>query len=155
LGLSLITTCIGMLTPMALAVVINQAIPDSNQRLLTELGLVLIAASLGTGLFGLSQGLVAIRSAIAVDATAESAIWDKLLKLRTSFFKQFSSGDLLSRVMAVNDINRTLNGVVLQSLLSSVMALLNLGLLFYFNSKLALIGVGLAVITGITTVVSG
>jgi NHLM bacteriocin system ABC transporter ATP-binding protein len=155
LGLSLITTCIGMLTPMALAVVINQAIPDSNQRLLTELGLVLIAASLGTGLFGLSQGLVAIRSAIAVDATAESAIWDKLLKLRTSFFKQFSSGDLLSRVMAVNDINRTLNGVVLQSLLSSVMALLNLGLLFYFNSKLALIGVGLAVVTGITTIVSG
>jgi NHLM bacteriocin system ABC transporter ATP-binding protein len=154
-GLSLVISCVGMLTPMAMAIVINQAIPDSNQRLLTELGFVLIAASLGAGLFGLSQGVVAIRSAIALDATAESAIWDKLLKLRASFFKQFSSGELLSRVMAVNDINRSLNGVVLQSMLSSVMAFLNLGLLFYFSSRLAFIGVGLAVLTGIITIISG
>lgn len=155
IGLSLITTLIGMLTPLAMSMVMDQAIPDSNQRLLTELGLALVAASLGAGLFGLSRGLVSIRTAIALDARTESSLWDKLLKLRASFFKRYSSGDLLSRVMAVSEINRVLNGAALQSLLSSVMALLNLGLLFYYSSKLAMIGIGIGASTATVTIIGG
>jgi ATP-binding cassette subfamily C protein len=154
IGLSLIATFIGMLTPLAVAMVMDEAIPDANHRLLIELGLVLLAANLGAGLFGISRGIVTIRTAMTVDATTESAVWDKLLKLHTSFFKQFSSGDLLSRAMAVSEINRTLNGAVLQSLFSSIMALLNLGLLLYFSSKLALIAVALAVSICVITVIS-
>jgi ATP-binding cassette subfamily C protein len=148
-------TLIGMLTPLSMAMVMDRAIPDSNRRLLMELGLALVAASLGVGLFGLSRGLVTIRAAIAVDATTESSIFDKLLKLPASFYKRYSSGDLLSRVMAVGEINRVLNGAALQSLLSSVMALLNLGLLFYYSSKLAMIAIGLAVATAIVTIIGG
>jgi len=155
IGLSLIITLLGMLTPMAVAMVMDHAIPDSNQGLLLQLGLILVTASLGAGLFGLSRGLVTIRTALAVDATAEAALWDKLLKLRASFFKQYSSGDLLSRVMTVNDINRTLNGAALQSLFSSVTAGLNFGLLFYFSPKLAMIAVALAAAISIVTVIGG
>ena len=155
IGLSVLITLIGMLTPMAMATVMDKAIPDSNERLLMELGLALVAASFGVGLLGLSRGLVAIRASIAVDATTESSVWDKLLKLRASFYKGYSRGDLLSRVMAVSEINGTLNGAVLQSLLSSLMALLNLGLLVYYSSKLAMIAVGLAVLTAMVTIVGG
>ena len=155
IGLSLIATLIGMLTPMAMAMVMDKAIPDSNQRLLAELGLALVAASLGMSLFELSYGLVTIRTAIGVDATTESTLWDRLLKLRASFYKRYSIGDLLSRVMAVSEINRVLNGASLRSLLSSVMALLNLGLLFYYSSKLAVIALGIAFCTAIVTIIGG
>ncbi len=90
-----------------------------------------------------------------MDAATESSLWDKLLKLRASFYKRYSSGDLLSRVMTVSEINRVLNGAALQSMLSSVMALLNLGLLFYYSSKLAMIAIGLAVATAIVTIIGG
>jgi NHLM bacteriocin system ABC transporter ATP-binding protein len=153
--LSLSITLIGMLTPLALASVMNQAIPDSNQRLLLELGLALVAASFGSGLFELSRTVIAIRIGITVDARAESLIWDKLLKLKTSFFKGYSSGDLLSRVTAVTEINKTLNGAALQSVLSSVMTLLNLGLLFYFSPRLATIAFGLGLSVAAVTIVGG
>jgi ATP-binding cassette subfamily C protein len=155
IGLSLTATLIGMLTPQAMAMVMDKAIPDSNQRLLLELGLALVAASIGMGLFELSYGLIAIRTAIGVDATTESTLWDRLLKLRASFYKRYSVGDLLSRVMAVSEINRVLNGASLRSLLSSVMALLNLGLLFYYSSRLALVALGIAFCTAIVTIVGG
>jgi ATP-binding cassette subfamily C protein len=154
-GLSLIISLIGMLTPMALATVMDQAIPDSDRGLLIEFGLVLLAASLGSGLFGISRGLVTIRTAVAVDATAEAALWDKLLKLRPSFFRQYTSGDLLTRVTAVTEMNRALNASALQSLLSSVTAALNFGLLLYFSPKLALIAFGLGVAVSIVAFVGG
>jgi ATP-binding cassette subfamily C protein len=154
-ALSLLTTLIGMLIPFAMAIVMDSAIPDSNRRLLLELGLALAAGSLGVGLFGLSQGLVTIRTAITVDSRTESSLWDRLLKLRVAFYKQYSSGDLLSRVMAVSEINKALNGAALQSLLSSLMSLLNLGLLFYYSSKLAIIGIGIAGAVAAVTISGG
>jgi len=133
----------------------DKAIPDSNQRLLAELGLALVAASIGMGLFELASGLVTIRAAVGVDATTESTLWDRLLKLRASFYKRYSIGDLLSRVMAVSEINRVLNGASLRSLLGSVMALLNLGLLFYYSPKLAMIALGIAFCTAVVTIIGG
>ncbi len=73
-GLSLIMTLTGMLIPISMALVMDQAIPESDRRLLTELGLALVASSIGAGLFGFSRGLVTIRAAIALDAAAESAL---------------------------------------------------------------------------------
>ena len=155
LGLSVLVSLIGMLTPMATALVLDTAIPDSNQRLLLELGLGLIAASVGIGLLALAQGVVAIRMSIATDAVTQSAMWDRLLALRPSFFKRFSSGDLLSRTSAVGDITRELNGTTLKSMLASLMAVLNLGLLFYYSASLAWIAVGMALLTAMVTVAGG
>src|SRR5262249_58405458 len=60
-----------------------------------------------------------------------------------------------SRVMAVSEINRALNGAVLQSTLASVMALLNLGLLFYYSPRLAVIGASMGVAIVIVTIIGG
>ncbi|MBD95910.1 MAG: NHLP bacteriocin export ABC transporter permease/ATPase subunit [Acidobacteria bacterium] len=155
LGLSLIVTLIGMLTPMATALVMDTAIPDSDRRLLLELGLGLAAASFGVGLLSLAQSIVAIRLSTAADSATQTAVWDRLLGLKASFFKRFSSGDLLSRVSAVGEINQQLNGTTLGTMLASLMAALNLGLLLYYSSRLALIAVGLAIVTAIVTVVGG
>ena len=155
LGLSVLVSIIGMLTPMATALVLDTAIPDSNQRLLLELGLGLIAASVGLGLLSLAQGVVAIRMSVATDAVTQAALWDRLLSLRPSFFKRFSSGDLLSRASAVGDITRELNGTTLGTMLSGLMAALNLGLLIYYSASLAWIAVAMALVTGGATVVGG
>ena len=155
LGLSVLVSMIGMLTPMATALVLDTAIPDSDQRLLLELGLGLNTASIGLGLLSLAQGVVAIRMSVATDAATQSALWDRLLSLRPSFFKRFSSGDLLSRASAVGDITRELNGTTLGTMLSSLMAVLNLGLLLYYSASLAWIAVAMALLTGSVTVVGG
>src|SRR2546427_6877270 len=68
IGLSGLATLIGMLVPLAMGLVMDQAIPDSNRTLLLQLGLALVASSLGTALFGLSRGLIVIRTAVSTDA---------------------------------------------------------------------------------------
>lgn len=155
ISLAVAATLVGMLMPLATALVMDSAIPNADRRLLGELGLALLAAALGTAIFELAQGFVTIRMAIASDAKAQSAVWDRLLNLRVSFFARFTTGDLLSRVTAVSEVTRQLNGATIQSLMAALMSALNLLLLAYFSLRLAMIAVGLAAALAAVTIIGG
>ncbi|MBW4511293.1 MAG: NHLP bacteriocin export ABC transporter permease/ATPase subunit [Scytonematopsis contorta HA4267-MV1] len=145
-------TLLGMLTPVATGIIMGNAIPDSDGRLLLQIGLVLLVAAFGAALFQLVQGFAILRMETAVDISIQAAVWDRLLKEPVSFFRQYTTGDLVSRVSSISTIRRQLSGRTLISLISSIFALFYLGQLFYYNSQLALVAVVVAIITlSITT----
>jgi NHLM bacteriocin system ABC transporter ATP-binding protein len=145
-------TLLGMLTPQATAILIDNAIPDSDRGLLLQVGLGLLVAALGIALFRLAQGFALLRVETVSDASTQAAVWDRLLNLPISFFREYTTGDLQSRVSSISTIRRQLSGTTLINLVTSLFALLNLGLLFYYSVKLALVAVGFAVVAlAITT----
>ncbi len=144
-------TVLGMLVPLGTARIMDDAIPDADNRLLLEIGLGLGAAVLGQAIYRLSEGIVLLRIGIGSEAQMQSALWDRLLRLRPSFFRRFSSGDLQSRVMAVDDIGRDISGNVLTTLFSSFLSLLNLGLLWYLSAPLTILAIGVAAVLIVTT----
>lgn len=148
-------TLLGMLTPQAMAVLVDQAIPGADRSLLRQIGLGLLAAALGVTVFRLAQGIAMMRLETAADARTQSAVWDRLLGLQLSFFRRFSTGDLQSRVTAISQIRSHLGGATLRSLFSSLVLLLNLGLLLYYSPLLTLVAVGAALVSGAIAVVSG
>ncbi len=154
-GTGVAATLLGMFTPQATAVLVDHAIPDANQLLLWQLGLGLLAAALGSAVFRLSQGIAMMRIETGADAATQAAVWDRLLNLRLSFFRQYSTGDLQSRVTAVSQIRSYLGGTTMRTLFSSVILMLNLGLLLYYSPRLTLVAVGVAAVSAVVTVVSG
>lgn len=148
-------TLLGMLVPQATAVLVNEAIPYSNEGLLTQIGVGLLAAAVGGTVFHLAQAVASMRIETVSDASLQAAVWDRLLKLRTSFFRQYSVGDLNSRVSGIGAIRRTLSGTALQSLFTGFFALLNLGLLFYYSSQLAVLALVVAIGVMVFTILSG
>jgi NHLM bacteriocin system ABC transporter ATP-binding protein len=149
------TSLLGMLTPQATAILIDNAIPDANRGLLIQIALGLLATAFGSTLFQLAQGIAIMRVETFADSSTQAAVWDRLLNLKASFFRQYSIGDLNSRVSAVTQIRQKLSSTVLKSIFSSLFALLNLGLLFYYNASLALIATLVASINIAITLVSG
>lgn len=147
-------TLVGMVTPQATAILIDQAIPNADQQILVQIGLGLFATALGAALFQLMQGFAIQRLETIADAVTQSAIWDRLLNLKVSFFRQYAIGDLSARVSAVSQIRQKLSSTLLKSLFSSIFALLNLGLLFFYSSPLALVATLVALINMAVTVVS-
>jgi NHLM bacteriocin system ABC transporter ATP-binding protein len=147
-------TLLGMFTPQATAILIDNAIPDSDRGLLLQLGLALVAVAFGQVTFELARGIVTLRVENAADAALQPAVWDSLLNLRPSFFREYSSGDIQSRVLAVGHIRRKLSGATQRTLFSGVFALLNLGLMFVYSWQLALIACMVAVVAIAVTTVS-
>ncbi|MBH8563491.1 NHLP bacteriocin export ABC transporter permease/ATPase subunit [Nostoc sp. CENA67] len=148
-------TLLGMLTPQATAIIMDNAIPDSDRGLLLQIGLGLLVAALGTALFQMAQGFAILRTETATDATTQAATWDRLLNLPISFFRQYTTGDLLSRVTSISTIRRQLGGRILINLFSSLFTLFYLGQLFYYNYKLAFVAVAVAVIAIAVTTIFG
>ena len=150
----LAATLLGMVIPQATAILIDSAIPDGDRGMLWQLGLALFAVAIGQTAFEMARGVVSLRVETAADATLQPAVWDNLLSLKPSFFRQYSSGDIQSRVLSVGKIRRQISGATLRTVFSSVFGLLNLGLMFVYSWQLALIACVLALITVFVTIVS-
>jgi NHLM bacteriocin system ABC transporter ATP-binding protein len=148
-------TIVGMVTPQATAILIDQAIPSGDRKLLWQIAIGLLSTAFGATLFQMTQSFAIQRLETFADASTQAAMWDRLLKLRVSFFRQYSTGDLSARVSAVSQIRQKLSSTLLKSLFSSVFSLLNLGLLFYYSIPLALVAVIVALINATVTIVSG
>ncbi|MGF1457426.1 MAG: NHLP bacteriocin export ABC transporter permease/ATPase subunit [Leptolyngbyaceae cyanobacterium] len=148
-------TLIGMLVPQAAAALVDTVVPYGDRPLLVQIGLGLLAAALGASSFRLAQAIATMRVETASDAHLQAAVWDRLLKLRTSFYRDYATGDLNSRVSSITAIRRKLSGSALQGLFAGAFSLLNLGLLFYYSPPLALIALLVALVILVVTVASG
>lgn len=146
---------LGMLTPQAIAILIDKAIPDADRGLLLQIAFGLAAAAFGGMLFQLAQGFTIIRLETFADSSTQTAVWDRLLNLKAGFFRAYSVGDLNSRVSAIGQIRRRLGSTVLRTIFSSLFSLLNLGLLFYYSMTLALVASAVALVNLAIAIISG
>ncbi|MBW4641610.1 MAG: NHLP bacteriocin export ABC transporter permease/ATPase subunit [Goleter apudmare HA4340-LM2] len=152
--LGILASLLGMVTPQATAILVNDAIPDSDRSLLSQLGLALFAAAFGQATFQLAQQIITLRVENAADASLQPAVWDRILKLSPGFFRNYASGDLVNRLLVVTQIRSQLSGSTQRTLLTGAFALLNLVLMIVYSWQLALVGVGLTVLVIIVTILS-
>jgi NHLM bacteriocin system ABC transporter ATP-binding protein len=130
---------LGMLIPYATAILIDNAIPDSDKGLLLQIGMGLLAAALGTVLFRLSQNLALLRLETIAESSAQTAVWDRLLSLPIVFARRYTAGDLFSRVLSVITMRGQFSGPLITKSMSGLFAMLYLGLLFIYSWKLSII----------------
>ncbi len=150
----IVGSLLGMIVPQATALLVDNAIPDSDRSLLGQIGLALFALLLGRTGFAMSQGILTLRVENAASGALQPAIWDRLLRLSPAFFRDYSSGDLVNRTLSVNQIRQKLSGGTQRTLLSALFALLNGVLMFVYSWQLALVGVGIALLTTVVTTVA-
>jgi NHLM bacteriocin system ABC transporter ATP-binding protein len=139
LWLGIAAIVLGMLTPQAISLLINQAIPTANRAFVLKIGFGLLVVSFAVAVFQLVQRRVILRVQTIADLTAQAALWDHVLKLKLSFFRQYPSGDLRNRILSINQIRDLLGGVTLSTLFTSLFSLLNLGLLFAYSVPMAIV----------------
>lgn len=148
-------TIAGMVVPQATGILIDTAIPDADRGLLLQLTLALFAASFGNALFRLTQGINLGRFEVYSLLNLQSAMWDRVLKLRLAFFRNYSSGEMLSRVNSITQIRDKLGADKLDVISKSFFSLLNLGLLFVYSPPLAAVGLAVAILTALVTSIAG
>lgn len=150
----IIGTLLGMATPQAMAILINHAIPNGDRILLLQIALGLLALAFGQTTLNFSQGLISLRVSNGINHTLQTAIWDRLLRLSPSLIRQFTIGDLLVRIMAINQIYSLVSGATQRTLLNGLFSLLNLGLMFIYSFPLTLVALAITFLAVILTVIS-
>lgn len=143
---------LGLVTPVITGVIFNTVIPEAERVQLGHMVAALLGCAAATGLFGLVRGLTVLRVESRMEASVQSAVWDRLLKLPTSFFRRFTAGNLASRAGGISEIRRLLSGATISSLLGGLFSVFQLGLLFYYDAGLAVWALGLTFVALLITI---
>lgn len=146
-GVAFIGAILGLVTPLTMSMLIDDVIPDADKNQLMFLTLGLIAIAIADATFDITQGIASQRFSGKNTLSIQSAVWDRLLALPTSFFKQYPTGELSNRANGITQIMSILSASVMNAGLSGVFSLVYLVMLFWYSSQLAWMALGLVFLT--------
>jgi NHLM bacteriocin system ABC transporter ATP-binding protein len=151
--LGIISALIALFIPISTGYIFNNVIPNSSIDDLTQIALILIILALSMGILDFAQAISVLRLEGILTYKLQSAIWDRILSLKVSFFQKYDAGNLAERSMGIDKIRTVLSGSVLDALISFIFSFFFLALLFYYSLDLALVGLALGLIIVTFTVI--
>lgn len=145
----------GVATPYATGIIFDQLIPGSERTQLVMICAFLLIIGFSTALFTFARSFAVLRLEGKMDASIQAAVWDRLLGLPVSFFRDYSSGDLAQRSLGIAVIRQTITGSTLTAILSGIFSIFSFALMFYYSFTLALLASGLVLCACGVTVCCG
>ncbi len=137
---------LGLLAPIFTAIIFDRVVPGAERGQLLLLTLGLVVSAFAAALFQFTRGIAILRVEGRMDSAVEAGVWDRLLSLPVPFFRGYTAGDLATRAMGVGMMRRILTGVVVSTILTSVFSFFNLGLLFFYDVRLAAVAAVLVLV---------
>lgn len=130
---------LGLLTPYLTGILFETVIPAGARGQVIQISWILIVCALTILIFNITKGVALMRFEGRMDATVQAAVWDRLLALPVTFFRNYSAGDLTNRGMGINAIRQILSGATINSIISSIFSVFNLALMFHYSWRLTLL----------------
>ncbi|MDB5079877.1 MAG: bacteriocin system transporter, ATP-binding protein [Chloroflexi bacterium] len=132
--------------PIMTGFAFDTVIPSANSSYLIQVlaGLVVVAISLAS--FQVIRGVAILRLESKLDISIQAGLWNRLLSLPTTFFRQYSVGDLANRANGIDQIRTLISGTVITTILGTIFSSFSLILLFTYDAGLAGVAVGLVVL---------
>ena len=135
--MGLIASVLSLVAPYATGVVFDSIIPGSERDQLLQAVALIVASAVATAFISTTRAYALLRVEGKLDFNTQAALWDRLLNLPVTFFRNYSAGDLANRSLAVSQIRAMLSGTVVTSMLSGLFSVTSLALLFYYSAMLA------------------
>jgi NHLM bacteriocin system ABC transporter ATP-binding protein len=128
---------LSLAVPMGTGYLFERVYPAADRSQMVQVTLLLFVCALVTLLFNAMRSFTMLRIESTAGAELQSAVWDRLLSLPVTFFRNYKAGDLAARINGINDMRRLVSGTVVTTLLSSLFSVFNAVLLFYYSPSMA------------------
>ena len=117
---TLLSTLLGMVSPVVNQIVFGPVVQSGTTSIIFPITSLLLGISVAQLLLGTMKSLVMSRISTKLDVPLQAAIMMRVLSLPASFFTQYETGALSSRISSVATISLTLQNLLLSTALSSL-----------------------------------
>ena len=146
---------IKLLPALALGFVANHVVAGESAGALYAVAATLAGFGLLGALLHLFQGSAMMRLEGRSASRVEAAFWDRLMRLPPNILHRHPAGDLAMSGMTFQNLRDGLQGVVADSLLSTIFLLPVFGVIFFYDSTLGVIALVFSVASLLVTVALG
>ncbi len=144
-----VTALLALIPPILMQIIFDNIIVTSDRGRLFDIGLVMLVTIVVTGMFEMTKRFTLLRFEAKFDSQIQAAFWARILRLPILFFRQFTPGELVSRITRLIDIRFALSGPLLHLSMNMLFSAMSWLLLFYYSAFAAtIVLLFLAVIVG-------
>ncbi|MCP4047912.1 MAG: ATP-binding cassette domain-containing protein, partial [Gammaproteobacteria bacterium] len=151
LALGVLSALLSLVIPVTAGYVFNVIVPGGELSSLYEIGALLVCVVLVLGMVNFTKAIAVLKFEGKSSYKLQSAVWDRILCLKVPFFGKFDPGNLAERSLAVEKIRTILSANVMGAMVSAIFSLSYLGLMIYYDFKLALIALALGTVVATFT----
>jgi len=142
--LNFLTLAVGLAFPAINYAIFNYIIPSAGFSDIFPIGCILFSVSGITFVTGILQSSYLIRALMKIEVYAQAALFSKLLKAKTEFFKELKSGELSDSILGF--INSTVSAASFSTLISLLLLFVYLIQIYYFAGKLIYTVFGITIV---------
>lgn len=135
---TLAVSLIGLLTPKLNSLLMGTVVESESLRLLLGISVFMICASASALLIGGVKELVMSRINTKMEISVQAATMARVLSLPADFFKQYSTGELMSRSQNIQALCSMLVSTVLSTGLTSLFSLIYITQIFAYAPALVI-----------------
>jgi NHLM bacteriocin system ABC transporter ATP-binding protein len=154
-GATVLAGVLGLAVPLATTYLLDDVIPDNDRGKLFEAAVALLLVAGLTFLLRNAAQLASLRIEGIAGGRLQAAIMDRLLRLPARFFRRFTTGELATRVLAVERLENALTAAMVGTLMTGAVAIISLGLMLAYSPALGLAAVVLTLGMGVMGVLLG
>lgn len=120
---ALAVTLVGLAPAWANQIAFGVVAPSAQVSLILPIAALLLGVAVSSVLIGACRNIVMARVSTKLNVAIEAATFARVLALPSSFFKEYSSGNLASRVSAMSTIAEQMTSMFLGSGLSALLSI--------------------------------
>ena len=121
---ALVVTGIGLIIPAINRIIFDSVISSGSIKSLIAIAVFMISASTAALVFNAVKTIISGRITTKMDVMVEAAAMVRVLALPAGFFKEYSAGELTTRIEYLNLLCETIINVFLQTSLTSLFSLI-------------------------------
>lgn len=131
-----------MFTPYVTKQIFGEVIPSGRAAALLPVAMLLLSATVGLVMLQVTRSLVVFRIKDKLEYALQTALMSRLLHLPATFFRQWTAGDLSSRVLSLSHFSGLLTESMLTTILSALFSAILFIQFFIYGGPLLFVGIG-------------
>jgi len=147
--LAFASALVGLLVPLTLGAIVNAAVPNRSSGQVIGLVMLLVAAAIAAFIFDLVRNLAVLRVGGELDRTMLPAVWDRMLRLPVTFFREQDVGSLTARIPVLDRARTSATDAVVVGGVSIIFAIVNLTLIAIVVPTLFLSTLAVLIVFGV------
>ncbi|ACT00570.1 ABC transporter related [Paenibacillus sp. JDR-2] len=137
----LLSSGLGLLPPIFIQHIVDDALPNKDMRLLVELVLISLAATVASSLLGVLQSYLNSYISQNIVYDMKNQMYRHLQKMPLQFYSNVKQGEVITRMTSdISGIQGVFNSTVVNFASNLFILATTLGTLFVMNWKLAILG---------------